>query len=141
MDQIPLPSVAEMNTKAKGTLLETLNMKILAVEDGRIEISMPITHKHLAPNHYLHGGSVVSLADSACGIGAFAHLPEGASSFTTIELKTNFLGTATIGELRCIATPQHLGRTTQIWGAKVTEAENSKTIAIFLCTQMVLWGK
>ena len=64
MDRISLPSVAEMNTKAKGTLFETLNMEILAVEDGRIEIAMPITHKHLAPNHYLHGGSVVSLADS-----------------------------------------------------------------------------
>jgi len=141
MDQISLPSVAEMNTKAKGTLFETLNMEILAIEDGQIEIAMPITHKHLAPNHYLHGGSVVSLADSTCGIGALAHLPEGASGFTTIELKTNFLGTATIGELRCIAAPEHLGRTTQVWRAKVTEAENGKTIAIFLCTQMVLWEK
>ena len=141
MKRISLPSIAEISSKTKGTLFDTLDMDILEVEDCRIEFSMFVNSKHLAPNHYLHGGAVVSLADSACGVGALSHLPIGALGFTTIELKTNFLGTITTGELRCIATPHHLGRTTQVWDAEVTEYESDKTIAIFRCTQMVLWPK
>ena len=141
MRRISLPSIAEISSKTKGTLFDTLNMEILRIEDYRIEFSMFVTSKHLAPNHYLHGGAVVSLADSACGIGALSHLPVDALGFTTIELKTNFLGTATTGELRCIATPHHLGRTTQVWDAEVTENKRDKTIAVFRCTQMVLWPR
>tara|TARA_B100000686_G_scaffold348877_1_gene440981 strand:- start:959 stop:1399 length:441 start_codon:yes stop_codon:yes gene_type:complete len=141
MKRIPLPSIAEIKSKTKGTLFDTLDLKILAIEDRRIEFSMRVSSKHLAPNHFLHGGAIVSLADSACGIGAATHLPIGASSFTTIELKTNFLGTCTSGELRCIATPHHLGRRTQVWDANVTEQKGKNTIALFRCTQMILWPK
>ena len=141
MKRIPLPSIAEITSKTKGTFFETLNLEILAIEELRVEFSMWVDSKHLAPNHFLHGGAIVSLADSACGIGAITHLPIGASGFTTIELKTNFLGTSTAGELRCIAIPHHLGRTTQVWDADVTEKKHDKTIAVFRCTQMVLWPK
>jgi uncharacterized protein (TIGR00369 family) len=67
------------------------------------------------------------------------NLPQGAHSFTTIELKSNHLSTARDGRLECIAKPVHLGRTTQVWDATVTAA--GKTIALFRCTQMVLWPK
>ena len=73
----------------------------------------------LAPNGYLHAASVIALADTACGYGCLAHLPDGATSFTTIELKSNFLGTARDGTLSCIARPAHLGRNTQVWDATV----------------------
>ena len=79
------------------------------------------------------------LADTSCGYGCMITLPEGANSFTTIELKSNFLGTAREGKVDCIATPIHLGRTTQVWDATVSAA--GKTIALFRCTQMVLWPK
>jgi 1,4-dihydroxy-2-naphthoyl-CoA hydrolase len=141
MNRNPLPTPEQLMSKATGTLVDELDMEIVAVEEGRVEMSMPVTHRHLAPNHYLHGGAVAALADTACGMGAFAHLPEGAEAFTTIELKTNFLGTATIGSLRCIATPHHLGRTTQVWDADVVHVDTGKTIARFRCTQMVLWPK
>ena len=141
MKRISLHSIAEITSKTKGALFDTLDMKILAIEDCRIEYSMFVTSKHLAPNHYLHAGAVVSLADSACGIGSLSHLPLDALGFTTVELKTNFIGTATKGELRCVATPQHLGRTTQVWDAVVSERAREKTIAIFRCTQMILWPK
>ena len=141
MKRIPLPSIAEIKSKTKGTLFDALDLKILAIEDLRVELSMRVSSKHLAPNHFLHGGAIVSLADSTCGTGAATHLPIGASSFTTIELKTNFLGTCTSGELRCIATPHHLGRRTQVWDANVTGQKGNNTIALFRCTQMVLWPK
>jgi 1,4-dihydroxy-2-naphthoyl-CoA hydrolase len=95
----------------------------------------------MAPNGYLHAASVIALADTACGFACFAHLPEGAQNFTTIELKTNFLGTAKEGKLKAEARAVHLGRTTQVWDATVTSIESGRQIAMFRCTQMVLWPK
>jgi 1,4-dihydroxy-2-naphthoyl-CoA hydrolase len=82
---------------------------------------------------------VVALADTASGYGCVASLPEGATGFTTIELKANFLGTATEGVLACEAVRAHGGRTTQVWDATVTH-EGGKTIALFRCTQLLLYG-
>jgi uncharacterized protein (TIGR00369 family) len=67
------------------------------------------------------------------------HLPQGATGFTTIELKSNFLGTAREGTIDCVATAAHVGCTTQLWDATVTHRESGKTIALFRCTQLVLY--
>lgn len=100
-----------------------------------------VTPSHLAPNGYLHAGSVVTLADTACGYACIAHLPEGASSFTTIELKSNFIGTAREGVVECEAKAVHAGRNTQVWDALVRHRDSGKLIATFRCTQMILWPK
>ena len=110
----------------------------MSVETGRAELRLPLHDQLLAPNGYLHAGTVVALADTACGYGCVASLPDGGTGFTTIELKTNFLGTASDGVLDCVATLGHSGRTTQVWDAVVRSGE--KTIALFRCTQLVLYG-
>ncbi|MBT7512051.1 MAG: PaaI family thioesterase, partial [Rhodospirillaceae bacterium] len=69
------------------------------------------------------------------------HMPDGAESFTTIELKSNFLGTARDGEITCTAKAQHMGRTTQVWDAEVKHTETGRTIALFRCSQMILWPR
>ena len=102
---------------------------------------MAITRQVMAPNGYLHAAAVVALADTSCGYGCVAALPEGASGFTTIELKANFLGTARDGAILCRATPVHLGRTTQVWDAAVRVEASGAEIARFRCTQMILWPK
>ncbi len=109
--------------------------------DGWLEMTLPVGAHLMAPNGFLHAGSVVTLADSACGIACTYHLPEGAAGFTTIELKSNFLGTALDGTLHCRAEAEHLGKTTHVWSAKVTHVETGRTIALFRCTQMVLRAK
>ncbi len=56
------------------------------------------------------------------------------------ELKANFLGTAAVGDIIFgEATPAHLGRTTQVWDATVSSEKTGKTIALFRCTQLILW--
>ena len=98
--------------------------------------------KHMAPNGFMHAASVICLADSACGYACVCALPEGASGFTTVELKTNFLGTAREGEVVVTrARPVHAGRTTQVWDAEVVNETTGKTMAVFRCTQMVLWPR
>ena len=108
------------------------------IEVGHVRMHLPLREELLAPNGYLHAGTVVALADSACGYGCIASLPDGASGFTTIELKTNFLGTALSGTLTCESTRIHGGRTTQVWDAVVKD-ESGKTLALFRCTQLLLY--
>ena len=118
-----------------------LGIRAVRVEEGVFEMEVPVREAVLAPNGYLHAATIVALADTAAGYGCIAHLPEGASGFTTIELKSNFLGTTQTGTIYCEARPAHLGRNTQVWDATVIHRESGRTIAIFRCTQMVLWPK
>ncbi len=85
--------------------------------------------------------SIIAIADTTCGYGTFTDLPEGAQSFTTIELKSNFLGTVREGTIVCVATCVHGGRTTQIWDAQVTDESSGKTIALFRCTQLIIYPR
>ena len=115
-----------------------LGLVITEIAAGRVRAELEVKPFLMAPNGYLHAGSVVTLADTACGYGCVANLPEGATGFTTIELKSNHLGTARDGMLDCLATALHMGGTTQVWDAVVTARASGKTIAMFRCTQLIL---
>jgi 1,4-dihydroxy-2-naphthoyl-CoA hydrolase len=129
------------NARSAGHLPGLIGLSIVAVTPEALESRLEIRRELLAPNGFLHAASVIALADTSCGYGCVAHLPAGASGFTTIELKSNFLGTALEGVLHCRATPIHLGRTTQVWDAEVKVEASGARIALFRCTQMVLWPK
>ena len=118
-----------------------LGVEIITVSAELVASRMAVAKRVMAPNGYLHAASVVALADTSCGYGCVAALPQGASGFTTIELKASFLGTARDGAIVCRATPLHLGRTTQVWDAAVSVEGSGARIALFRCTQMVLWPK
>ena len=108
---------------------------------SEVRAELPVTNALMAPNGFLHAASVIAVADTAAGYGSIVNLPPGATGFTTIELKSNHLGTALDGTIECVAKPVHLGKTTQVWDAVVTHRESGKTIALFRCTQMVLYPK
>lgn len=132
---------ASFNSRSESYLPGLLGITVTAVGDKTLNAELAVRPAHLAPNGYLHAGSVVTLADTACGYACIANLPEGASSFTTIELKSNFLGTAREGVIECEASAVHAGRNTQVWDALVRHRETGKLIATFRCTQMILWPK
>jgi len=131
----------EFNQRAVGKLPGAIGVVIKHVGVGEVRAELPITTITMAPNGYLHAGSIVTLADFACGCGATANRPEGSTGHTTIELKSNHLGTARDGTIECVATAAHMGRTTQVWDAVVKHRETGKTIALFRCTQMMLFPK
>ncbi len=101
---------------------------------------MEIRPEHIAPNGFLQASVIIAMADMCCASGTFASVPEGAS-FTTIELKTNLISTARSGELICEAQRVHGGKTTQVWDASVTHTESGKRLALFRCTQLILYPK
>ncbi|MDO8298319.1 PaaI family thioesterase [Lacisediminimonas sp.] len=124
------------NSLQKTTLPALLGVEVTQVGGDTLGARMQIQAHHLAPNGFLHAAAVVTLADTCCGYGCIANLPEGAKGFTTIELKSNHLGTALEGTLECEAKAVHMGRTTQVWDATVKAG--GKTIALFRCTQIIL---
>ena len=116
-----------------------VGIEVESVEDGVVAARLPLRPELQAPNGYLHAGAVVTLADTACGYGCFLSLPEGGIGFTTIDLVTNFLRSAQQGTITCEARRVHGGRTTQVWDATVT-APDGRTMALFRCTQLVLYS-
>lgn len=135
-----IPSDLEaIRSIGEGKFPALLGIDVLEVRHGETHMRLNVEGKHVAPNGYLHAGAVVGLADTACGYGCIASLPQGASGFTTIELKTNFFGTALEGTINCTARLVHGGRTTQVWDADVVAEGSGKRIALFRCTQLLLY--
>jgi 1,4-dihydroxy-2-naphthoyl-CoA hydrolase len=130
-----------LHARGVGKLPAHLGIVFTETAPGEMTAEIKIESFHLAPNGYLHAGTIVTLADTCCGYGCFASLPPGANGFTTIELKSNHLGTALEGTIVSRAKAVHLGRTTQVWDAVVSHKETGRTIALFRCTQMVLYPK
>jgi 1,4-dihydroxy-2-naphthoyl-CoA hydrolase len=129
------------NSFGKGHLPGLVGVEIVTVTREAVESRMAVRQEVMAPNGFLHAASIIALADTSCGYGCIATLPQGAKGFTTVELKTNFLGTAREGFIACRATPVHLGRTTQVWDAVISNEASGAKIALFRCTQMLLWPK
>jgi uncharacterized protein (TIGR00369 family) len=134
-------TLEQLAQRGSGFLPGLIGVRFTAVTEAQVDAELDIRAELLAPNGYLHAATVIALADTACGYGCLAHLPAGADNFTTIELKSNFLGTARAGTIACVATPAHLGNATQIWDAVVRDRATGKKIALFRCTQMVLWPR
>jgi uncharacterized protein (TIGR00369 family) len=133
--------VARLGALGDGHFPGLIGFAVAQVHDDGLSARLPVRPDLLAPNGYLHAAVVVGLADTACGYGCRLALPEGATGFTTIELKSNFLRTVRDGVLGCRARLVHGGRTTQVWDATVTAEETGRTLALFRCTQAVLWPR
>ena len=128
--------------RQQGTLPGVLDIRWERVAADGVSGGFTVQAQHMAANGFLHAASVIALVDSACGYGCVTALPEGASGFTTLEIKANYLGTARIGEqVTCVARLVHGGRNTQVWDSEAVNQTTGKTMALFRCTQMVLWPR
>lgn len=131
-----------LQQRAQGTHLPGhFGIEFTHLEAGLVKARLTVRPELMATNGYLHAATVIALADTSCGFGTIAHLPEGASGFTTIELKSNFLGTVREGAIRSEARPVHAGRTTQVWDAEVFDEVSGRRIALFRCTEMILYPR
>ncbi|MFC4639404.1 PaaI family thioesterase [Deinococcus hohokamensis] len=135
-----LPTLETINALGDGLLPGLIGIRFTHLEAGLLRSELTVRRELLAPNGFLHAASVIALADTTCGYGTRLLLPEGANGFTTIELKSNHLGTAREGVVTCEARSVHAGRTTQVWDAEV-RGPAGKVMALFRCTQAVLYPK
>lgn len=131
--------VDELNSWSEGRFSGLIGVEILNWEPGKLLSALEVRRELIAANGYLHAATVVGLADTTCGYGTRSNLPDGATGFTTIELKCNFTGTAWEGRIQCEATLEHGGRTTQVWNAVISDDGSGRQLALFRCTQMLLY--
>lgn len=139
--QTPTTTAASFNANQPGTLPGLLGFEWTHAADGEVQGRFTVQPHHLAPTGYLHAATIVAVADTACGWGCLASLPAGATGFTTAELKANLLGTAREGVVTCLASRVHGGRTTQVWDAQVVGAASGRRLALFRCTQILLYSR
>ncbi|UBV41480.1 PaaI family thioesterase [Deinococcus taeanensis] len=139
-DAPPALTVETLNALGEGHLPGLIGIRFTHAEPGLLRSELTVRPELLAPNGFLHAASVIALADTTCGYGTRMLLPDAASGFTTIELKSNHLGTAREGTVTCEARKVHAGRTTQVWDAEVRDP-SGKPMALFRCTQAVLYPR
>ena len=130
-------TLAQLQEMGSYGLPGLLGIDFYEAGDGYVRARLELHEKHQAPNGYLHAGTIVALADSACGYGCILNLPEDGTGFTTIELKTNFLRSVQAGTIDCEARLIHGGRTTHLWDATVFDPDG-RPMALFRCTQLIL---
>ena len=135
-----MANLEHLNKIGIGKLPGHLGIVVTHADGSEVAAEIAVTETHMAPNGYLHAGTVITLADTCAGYGCILNLPPGATGFTTVELKSNHLGTAKEGTFVGSAKPVHLGKTTQVWDTVVTHKDTGKTIALFRCTQMILYA-
>jgi 1,4-dihydroxy-2-naphthoyl-CoA hydrolase len=131
----------QLNERGVGTLPGLIGLEVLEAVEGRLATRLELRDELMTPNGYLHAAAIVAFADIYCGYGTFVSLPEGAEAFTTVELKSNFLGTRRSGAIACEAILAHGGRTTQVWDATVTDEQDGQRLALLRCTQLILYPR
>ena len=129
------------NARSAGRLPGLIGVQVLSATPGEIRGRLVVRPDLLAPNGFLHAATVVGLADTLCGYGCVSNTPADAVGFTTIEMKSNHLGTALDGAIACTARLIHGGRSTQVWDAEVSAESTGKVIALYRCTQMILYPR
>ncbi len=139
MDESAKLQAIEAYRQHSESLPELLGIQLNSVGDQTLSVSLEVTAHHLNPAHTsCHAATMVAIADTACGWGCVAHLPNNAKSFTTVDLNCNLLRAVTSGVITCEASLLHGGRTIQIWDA-IVQCESGKRVAAFRCTELILY--
>lgn len=121
--------------------LQLLGIDVPLPDEDRDPVArLTVTHPLIAGTGYLWAPVILTMADALCAFGVSHHWPEGARSFTTVDCSANFISSAREGEqVTATAAPLHLGRTTQVWDATVTNETTERLMASYRCTQLILY--
>jgi 1,4-dihydroxy-2-naphthoyl-CoA hydrolase len=133
-------SAAEWTDFGRDTFDEVMGVTVTRIEDGLVLGEIALEARHFGTSGFVHAAVIIGLADTLAAYGCAASLPTGARSYTTLELKTNFIAAAQGNRLRCRAVRLHAGRSTQIWDATVTD-DADRTVAAYRCTEIILWPR
>lgn len=122
--------------RLKGLFPELIGVRLTDATPERVVAELDVRDDLCTVPGVMHGGAVMSFADTLGAVGTVLNLPGGART-TTIESKTNFLGAARTGTtITAECSPLHLGKQTMVWQTRVMSGE--KVVAVVTQTQMVL---
>jgi uncharacterized protein (TIGR00369 family) len=116
-----------------------MGVEITVREKDRVVGRLTVREDLCTAGGILHGGAYMAFADSLGAIGGFLNLPAGART-TTLESKTNFMGSAKVGAVVSgETTPLHIGRRSSVWQTRIT-SEDGRLLALVTQTQMTVEG-
>jgi len=127
----------KLNSVGTNTLMETLDIKFIDVEENKVVATMPVTSKVHQPDGVLHGGATVALAETVGSYASFLSVDKDTQMVRGIEISANHVKSIKEGLVIATATPIHKGRTTQLWEIRIVD-EQDKLISICKLTTMVL---
>jgi uncharacterized protein (TIGR00369 family) len=104
---------------------ELLGLRLVSVADGEVVFELDVRPEHANPMGTIQGGVICALADAAMGL-AYASRLEDGESFTTLELKTNYLRQVRDGTLVATGRVVHAGRTIGLTSCDVVDGEGRK---------------
>jgi 1,4-dihydroxy-2-naphthoyl-CoA hydrolase len=135
---MPDDRVASFNEFFRDKVPGMFGCEVTEISSEGAQGRLTVTEALIAGTGFLFAPVVMGMADFPCAAAIGPHLPDGAS-FTTLEVKTNFVSSARKGDVvTAAAQPVHIGRTTQVWDATVTNATTGRLMALFRNTQLVL---
>lgn len=132
-------TLEQLNARAEGRLAGLVGLNVTEADPDRIRGVIEVREQLQTSNGFLHTATMIALLDTLAGYGALMHMHERAIGFTTIELNSSFLGTAKEGRVIGEATPVQCGGTTQVWQGRAWREADGKQLALFRCTQLVLY--
>lgn len=119
------------------TLMETLGIEVTEVSPERVVATMPVTPRVHQPFGILHGGASVALAETVASIGAIVNIDAERQNAVGLEINANHVRAKRTGKLTAVATPVHLGRSTQVWQIELRD-ESARLICISRCTLAIV---
>jgi len=128
--------VTRTNERIRGTFAGVLGMEFTHLAPDRVEATLQVRQELKQPWGIVHGGAVMTLADTVAGAGSFLNT-DGGHQTVTVELKINLIGAVRDGKVSAVAVPVHRGRTTSVWETRVTD-EAGKLVAVALSTHLIL---
>jgi uncharacterized protein (TIGR00369 family) len=131
----PQEILARTNERIRGTFAGVLGMEFTHLAPDRVEATLEVREELKQPWGIVHGGAVMTLADTVAGAGSFLNADGGQT--VTVELKINLIGAVRAGKIRAVALPLHRGRTTSVWETRVSD-EAGKLVAVTLSTHLAL---
>jgi len=130
-------ALAELNGVRAPSLIDTLGIEVVELTRERVILTMPIDERTRQPFGILHGGASVALIETAASLGAWWNVDRTREAAVGIEINANHLRARRDGMVRCVATPVHRGRTTQVWSATITD-DQDRPVCIGRCTLAVV---
>src|SRR5688500_6408220 len=135
------PVALAINQRIRGRFGALVGLELVSVSETEV-VSRVVLRPELCNTFgSVHAGALIALADTTCGAGCINLLPQNATGFRTLELKSNFIAGIGEGALTCVARPRHLGRSTQVWEANIEREIDGRAIAFFGCTQLILYSE
>lgn len=131
------PELDSLTSLQSGTMVDHLGIEIVGITDNSITARMPVDCRTLQPHGRLHGGASVALAETVGSIAANLTLDSSEKVGVGLEINANHVRPVMAGYVFGTATPEALGRTTQIWSIRITD-ETDRLVCISRFTVAVI---